>query len=129
MKLIDTVAIIGFLDPRDRLHKRSTEHLDGIAGHSADGTLVPTSSLIETDLLLKIMGYTESEREISWRAIEIKVANRIIANSVSSITGAVSLQKNGMDYFDSLITSLARETGSKVITTDKSIARIGQVEW
>ncbi len=129
MKLIDTVAIIGFLDPRDRLHKRSTEHLDSIAGPSADGTLVPTSSLIETDLLLKIMGYTESEREISWRAIEIKVANRIIANSVSSITGAVSLQKNGMDYFDSLITSLARETGSKVITTDKSIARIVQVEW
>ncbi len=128
MRLIDTVAIIGCLNPKDRTHARSIEHLSRVTSHS--DMFVPMISLIEADLVMKIKGYEHSEREISWRALESRIPpSRIIANTVSSIYSAMELQKQGMDYFDSLISSLARETNSVVITTDRAIASIVQTEW
>ena len=34
-----------------------------------------------------------------------------------------------MDYFDSLVASLAKETGSAVITTDRKIEDVVDTEW
>jgi predicted nucleic acid-binding protein len=48
---------------------------------------------------------------------------------VSTVLAAVELQKDGMDYFDSLIASLAKETASVVITTDKKIGEVVEIEW
>ncbi len=128
MKLVDTVAIIGCLNPKDRTHARSTEHISRVTSHS--DVFVPTVSLIEADLVMKIKGYEASEREVSWRALESKIPpSRIVTNTVSSIYSAVELQKEGMDYFDSLISSLARETNSVVITTDRTIEGVVQTEW
>ncbi len=56
-------------------------------------------------------------------------SGKLIANSASSLRDAINLQENGMDYFDSLITSLARENGSTVVTTDKKIAASVDSEW
>ncbi len=128
MKLVDTVAIIGCLNPKDRTHARSTEHISRVTSHS--DVFVPTISLIEADLVMKIKGYEASERELSWRALESRIPpSRIVTNTVSSIYSAVELQKEGMDYFDSLISSLARETNSIVITTDRTIEGTVQTEW
>jgi len=129
MKLIDTVAIVGFLNPKDRLHARSSEHLQRVS--SQDDVFVPVSSLIETDFVLKVSGYSDSEREVSWNAIDSQVpSDKIISNSVSSIQQAIKLQETeGLDYFDSLVASLAKETGSIVITTDKRIGSVTEVEW
>lgn len=63
MKLLDTVVIIGFLSAKDRLHARSTEHLQSVSSKEKD-VFVPVSAIIETDLLLKISGYNDAEREI-----------------------------------------------------------------
>lgn len=128
MKLLDTVAIIGFLNPEDRLHKRASEHVGSV---STDGSVfVPAVSLVEADLVMKIRGYSDSERETSWSALESAIpAEKLVSNSASSIRGAVDLQKNGMDYFDSLIASLAKERDSVVITTDKRIAGSVKSEW
>jgi predicted nucleic acid-binding protein len=128
MKLIDTVVIIGFLNKKDRLHMRSFEHLQRIS--SRDDVFVPVTSLIEADLLMKISGYSDSERHTSWGALESEIPNKkVLPNSTSSIQRALELQKKGIDYFDSLVASLARETGSAVITTDKRIGEIVDVEW
>ena len=128
MKLIDTVAIIGFLNTKDRLHARSVEHLESVS--SEDDVVVPDSALIETDLLLKISGYDDSEREISWNAIESKIpSNKIVPNSTSSIHHAIDLQKQGLDYFDSLIASLAKTMDSTVITTDRKIGNVVLIDW
>ena len=128
MKLIDTVAIIGFLSAKDRLHKRSLEHVQRIS--EDDNIFVPVSSLIEADLLMKISGYSDSERDISWSAIESEIPNKkVLPNSASSIRRALDLQNKGIDYFDSLVTSLAKETGSTVITTDRRIGEIVDIEW
>ncbi len=128
MKLVDTVAIIGFLNPKDRLHARSIERVQSI--NEERNTFVPVTSLIEADLLMKISGYSDSERNISWGAMESEIPNaKVLPNSVSSIRRALDLQKIGIDYFDSLIASLANETDSTVITTDKRIGEIVQIEW
>jgi predicted nucleic-acid-binding protein len=128
MKLLDTVAVIGFLNPDDKLHKRASEHIRSVTSDSS--LFVPAISLVETDLVMKIRGYTDSERETSWSALASVIpAKKLIANSASSINDAIGLQKGGMDYFDSLITSLAKEKDSVVITTDKRIAASVKSEW
>ncbi len=128
MKLIDTVAIIGSLNPRDREHTRSVEHMRQIASHS--DVYVPVLALIEADLVMKVKGYDHSEREISWRALESKIPpSKILSSNVPSIYSAIQMQREGMDYFDSLISSLAKETNSIVLTPDKAIGNIVRTEW
>ncbi len=128
MRLIDTVAIVGYLNPKDKAHKRSAEHISRVA---SDGDVfVPNTSLIEADLVMKINGYTYPERATSWRALESKIpSTKIVASSVLSIYSALRLQEEGMDYFDSLISALAQETNSAVITTDREIKAVVKTEW
>ena len=128
MKLLDTVAVIGCLNPKDRTHKRSTEHIAQVVSHN--DIFVPMISLVEADLVMKMRGYEDSERELSWRALENRIPrSKIIAHSISSIYSAVELQRQGMDYFDSLISSIALETNSVVVTTDRAIEAVVQTEW
>jgi len=128
MKLIDTVALIGFLNPDDKAHRRASEHLNSVSAQK--DVLVPASTLLETDLVLKTRGYTEAERRTSWGALDSAIpAEKHISNSASSLRDAVILQENGMDYFDSLITSLAKENRSTVVTTDKRIAGSVESQW
>ena len=104
------------------------EHLRRVS--SEEAVIVPAVSLIETDLVMKLRGYGDSERQTSWRALESEIpANKVIPNSVSSIYHAVELQKQGMDFLDSLVASLAKETGSIVITTDRRIEDVVETEW
>jgi predicted nucleic acid-binding protein len=128
MRLLDTVAVIGCLNPKDRTHKRSTEHIAQVVSH--DDVFVPMISLVEADLVMKMRGYEDSEREVSWHALENRIPrSKIIAHSVSSIYSAVELQRRGMDYFDSLISSIALESSSVVVTTDRAIEAVVQTEW
>ena len=128
MRLVDTVALIGYLNPRDKEHRSSVGHLTKIA--SNEDVFVPNLALVEADLVMKIRGYSHSEREVSWRALESKIPrSKIIVHSVSSIYSAMRLQEQGMDYFDSLITSIALETNSIVVTTDKEIGKAVETEW
>jgi predicted nucleic acid-binding protein len=128
MKIVDTVAVIGCLNPKDRAHKRSSEHISQVV--SQDDVFVPMISLVEADLVMKMRGYEDSEREVSWRALESRIPkSKIIANSVSSLYSAVELQRQGMDYFDSLVSSIALETSSIVVTTDRAIEAVVQTEW
>ncbi|MDG7008039.1 MAG: PIN domain-containing protein [Nitrososphaerota archaeon] len=128
MKLVDTVALIGYLNPRDREHRRSVHHMERVA--SDEEVFVPVTSLVEADLVMKVRGYSDSERETSWGALESAVPRaKVVSNTVSSVRAAVELQRTGMDYFDSLIAALAKEAGSRVITTDASIKDIVETEW
>jgi predicted nucleic-acid-binding protein len=128
MKLVDTVALVGFLNPDDKAHRRASEHIADV--WAGNDVFVPASTLVEADLVMKVRGYTDAERKTSWGALESAIpAEKLITNSASSFRGAIVLQENGMDYFDSLITSLARESDSIVITTDKEIAASVQSEW
>src|SRR2546422_4769744 len=103
MKLVDTVALVGYLNPDDRQHERSVEHIANVG--LDDGVFVPDFSLMEADLVMKTRGYSNSEREISWRGLEAWIPSpKIAAHSISSIYGALELHEDGMEYFHSLIT-------------------------
>jgi predicted nucleic-acid-binding protein len=128
LKLVDTVVVVGCFNPKDRLQPRCVQQLRRIVQEG--DVFVPAVVLIETDLVMKVRGYDLAEREVSWRALEDKIPqSKIIVNSISSIFSAMELQRQGMEYFDSLISSLALETDSIVITTDKAIDRIARTEW
>lgn len=128
MKLLDTVVIIGSLSPSSALHENSMRHLNGVS--SNPDMFVPMVSILEADLVMKARGYEFEERRSSWRALEYNIpVEKIIANSIFSINNALSLQEEGMDYFDSLITSIALEHRAAVVTTDRAIAKVVETEW
>ncbi len=128
MKLLDTVVIIGSLDRTSKLHHRCMEHLDSV--QEEGGTLVPAVAILEADLVMKSRNYRFEERRVSWHALEYKIpTSKILANSISSIRTALNLQEKGMDYFDSLISSLAIEHKATVVTTDHVIGRSVAAEW
>jgi len=126
MRLIDTV--IGSLDTTSDLHRRCMTHLNSIVDERE--TLVPTTTLLETDLVMKGRGFDYDERMVSWHALEHRIPSRkVVANTVPSILAALPLQEKGIDYFDSLISSLAMELGAKVVTTDREIGSAVDTEW
>ncbi len=127
-KLIDTVVIVGSLNPASKIHGKCLLQLNKI--NSDDDIFVPSVALLETDLVMKGRGYSYKERKTSWRALRHKIqSSKIVPNSVPSIYVATSLQEKGLDYFDSLITSLALERRAEVITTDRAIAKVVKTAW
>ncbi|MDG7012859.1 MAG: hypothetical protein JRN46_01365 [Nitrososphaerota archaeon] len=103
------------------------QHLDRAR---SDADYFPATSLIEADQAMKVRGYTDSEREVSLEALEGAVpADKVIPNTASSVLSAVRLQGTGMDYFVSLIAALAEESGTRVITTDRSIGGAVETDW
>ncbi len=128
MRLLDTMVIIGSLDRTSKLHPRCIKYLNSV--YEEKETFVPAISILETDLVMKARRYSYEERRISWQALDYKIpVNKIVTNSVSSIQAAISLQEKGMDYFDSLIGSLAMEHKATVMTTDRVIGSVVPTEW
>lgn len=92
--------------------------------------MVPSVAILEADLVMKARGYSYEERRISWQALEHEIPTpKLIPNSVSSIRAALNLQEGWMDYFDSLVASLALEKEAVVITNDREIGRVVKTEW
>jgi len=128
MKLLDTIVIIGSLNPVDRFHSDCITHLKSI--RSKNDVFVPFVTVLEADLVMKTRGYSYEERRISWRALEHEIpASKLLSNSVSSVLESLSLQESGMDYFDSLVASLALEKKAVVVTNDRQIAKVVKTEW
>jgi len=128
MRLLDTVVLIGALNTGSRHHPESVEHLNQL--RESDETLVPGVVLLEADLVMKTRGYSAEERRLTWHALEGWVsAEKVVPNTASSMRGAVALQERGVDYFDSLIASLAIEAGATVVTTDKALSGVVSTDW
>lgn len=128
MKLLDTLVIVGALNPDDAHHKKASTYLDGL-GKLAEIS-IPDSTLIEFDLLMKARNYTEAERETTWLELSPKIPReKVMSMSVTALATASALQAEGMGYFDSLVTGLAMELRATVITDDKAIAAKVKSEW
>ena len=128
MRLLDTIVIVGALNVRDRHHGKASKYLEMLA--MDNDVVVPLSTLIEFDFLMKARDYTDEERKTSWIELASKISpQKVIAQTASTFVRASELQKEGMGYFDSLITALAQELNSSVVTYDKQIARHVETEW
>ncbi len=125
---MDTIVIVGALNVRDRHHKKASKYLDILP---MDNDLVmPLSTLMEFDLLMKARGYTYDERRSTWIELTSKIpSQKLIGHSFPVFIRASELQKEGMGYFDSLITALAQALNSSVITDDTDIAKHVETMW
>lgn len=128
MKLLDTVVIVGALNPDDAHHRKASTYLDRL-GKLAEIS-IPICTLIEFDLLMKARNYTEVERETTWLELSPKIPReKVMSMSVTALAIAAALQADGMGYFDSLVTGLAMELRATVVTDDKAIAAKVKSEW
>ncbi|MGH9879047.1 MAG: type II toxin-antitoxin system VapC family toxin, partial [Nitrososphaerales archaeon] len=122
MRLLDTMVIIGALNARDRYHRKASKYLEMLA--KDNDVLLPLSTLMEFDLLMKTRNYADEERRSTWVELAPKISSqRILSHTAATFVRASELQKEGMGYFDSLITALAQELNSSVVTYDKQIAK------
>lgn len=128
MRVLDTIVIVGALNVRDSHHRKASKYLDMLA--MDNDVFMPLSTLIEFDLLMKARDYTDDERRSSWIELAPKISSqKITGQTASTFVRASELQNEGMGYFDSLITALAQEFNSSVITDDKDIAIHVETEW
>ena len=128
MRLLDTIVIVGAINVRDRHNKKASKYLDTQA--MDNDLFMPLSTLMEFDLLMKARDYTDDERRSSWIDLASKISpQKILGHTAATFVRASELQKEGMGYFDSLITALAQELNSSVITDDKDIAKHVETEW
>jgi len=128
MKLLDTVVLVGSINPNDKLHYKARNYLSTVV--SDEQTFIPAPILIEFELELKSHGFTENERITVFEDLAPLVPkNKVLAQSVTSMSQALSLYQSGMSYFDSLIASMAKESNATVLTTDKAIAKVVKTVW
>ncbi len=128
MRLLDTVVIVGALNVKDRHNRKASRYLDMLPVDNE--FTIPISTLMEFDLLMKARDYTNDERRLSWIEISSKIpAEKILRHTITTFVRASELEKEGMGYFDSLITALAQELNSSVVTDDKQIAKHVRTEW
>ncbi len=122
------MVIVGALNARDRHHGKASKYLETLA--TDNDVLVPLSTLMEFDLLMKARDYAYEERRSTWIELAPKISSqKIVSQTTSTFVRASELQNEGMGYFDSLITALAQELNSSVVTYDKQIAKHVETEW
>lgn len=125
MKLLDTVVLVGALREDDKHHKKCMEHLSSLQNEDA---YIPSTSLLEFDLAMKIRGFTDEERKITWEDMAALIPHdKVLPLSTATFIKAAELGK--MSYFDALITALTEEFDAVVITTDEAIRRETRWEW
>ncbi len=129
MNLIDTVVLVAAINPTNEQHRVASDYL-GLVGDEDEDTFVPTTTLLEFDLVMKGRKYTSSQRSaaFSWLSHQVP-ETRLISNSPNSIMIALELQEMGLGYFDSMIAALANQTSSAVVTPDKMISQVVSTKW
>jgi predicted nucleic acid-binding protein len=127
-RFIDTIVLVGTINPKDESHSVAQAHMQSIS--SDPETFLPFSSALEFDLVLKARGYTDDERAnaLEWLVSSVP-PGKVACNSLSSLTEAARLQKDGMSYFDSLIAALALGSDGVVVTKDREISGVVKTEW
>jgi predicted nucleic acid-binding protein len=123
LKIVDTVVLVSSNDPTHPLYPVAQQHLLSLS--SIADFFVPTIVLVEYDLELKTHGFSVSDREKIFRALEILIPrNKIIPCTHSVHASAPSLERFG-GYFDSLIAATALEYAATIVSTDSVFDRMG----
>ena len=79
---------------------------------------------------MKERNYIQKQRSdgFDWLSFFIPEV-KIIHNSVSSLKIAVGMEEEGLGYFDSLVSAVAREKEAIVLTTDEMISKVVKTKW
>jgi predicted nucleic acid-binding protein len=121
------MVLVGAMNPADRYHRAAMSYLRELK--TSDAVYVPTSTLMEFDLVMRNKGYTEDEISDTWLALAPLIEERYVATPPSVHLTAAILRAKGLTYFDSLIASLATELDATIATRDKAISQHVNIEW
>lgn len=120
MPVIELDLIIGFLSEKDKLHEIATKIFQEIQVNNLSDIKIPTSALLELELLLRSKKVTDMEiaRDIT-HIIEFPNLIEIPLNS-STLILAQKLRTDypGLTFFDSLHCSSALLFDGQIIGTD-----------
>lgn len=126
MKIIDTVVLIGSI-LKNKHHDVAFNHLRSVRNKKE--IYVPSSALIEFDLILKNRGYTQEERKITFDAIMPYIPERKVLPITPEVISQIPSLESELSYFDAFIVAYALNLKATVITTDSEISKWVEVEW
>jgi len=121
VEIIDTVYLVAYLNPADRLHNEAARIIESIG----ETGRVSQAALLELDLLMKSRGFTLSERRDAWTLLSALVGNYVEPVLPSDFSlAAILAETHGLDYFDSLVAAQCINRGAEPLTTDEQITRV-----
>ena len=128
MRIIDTVVLIGYINPLDSRNAKATEYMSELL--QEDDLLVPSASLMELDLELKTHAVSNKDRiTVFSNLAKIIPSSKILLLTPETFEHAARLASKAKwreAYFDTLIASTAIVYGIKeVITTDRKFEKFG----
>ena len=121
------MVLVSAMNPINKYHKTGMTYLQAL--RTSEPTRVPTSTLIEFDLVMRNNKYTEGEIADTWAALAPLVELNFVATTLAAHLVAAGMRVKGLTYFDSLITALAKEMNAIVITRDDVISKYVDTEW
>ncbi|MHA1596392.1 MAG: type II toxin-antitoxin system VapC family toxin, partial [Candidatus Asgardarchaeia archaeon] len=111
MRIIDTMVIIASLNPSHKLYKKAYKHLQSVL--LEDDVWVPSFVLLEFDLTLKSKNFSEEERSRFFEKLDQIIPKNKILPVTPRILKRAAYMKDNVEYFDSLIASIALEYGAE----------------
>jgi len=121
MKIIDTVYLVAYLNPVDRLHNEATRIIESVG----EARRVSQAALLELDLLMKSRGFTLSERRDAWTLLSALLSSYVEPILPSDFSlAAILAEAHGLDYFDSLVAAQCINRGAEPLTTDEQIIQV-----
>jgi PIN domain nuclease of toxin-antitoxin system len=127
VEIVDTVYLIAYLNPDDPLHREARSIVEGVGG----GRRVSQAALLELDLLMKSRGFTVEERLDTWQLLSILLGRESVEPLYPEdfALAAVLAEREGMDYFDSLIAAQCINRRAKPLTSDQAIIKAVERYW
>ncbi|AEM39617.1 hypothetical protein Pyrfu_1763 [Pyrolobus fumarii 1A] len=122
IEIVDTVYLIAYLNPDDRLH----EHALTVIENMPSWRRVSQAALIELDLLMKSRGFTLEERMDTWSLLATLIPREHVEPLLPSdfALATVLVHDRKLDYFDALIAAQCINRGGKPLTTDMEIIKV-----
>jgi len=130
MPVLDTMVLFGAADPEDIIHDQAKAYLNKVT--PTGEFWIPSFALIEFDLVLRSKGKDPKERMGTFLLFQKDYSE--ITSRCLSITSAIlyhlaRLENNyAIDYFDAGIVAQALALDGIVVTKDKAIKRIPEIE-
>jgi len=123
MKIIDTVVLIASFDPQHPLYGTAVKHLQSVV--LSDDVYVPSTILLECDLVLKGRGFSQEERSTIFEKLaNIIPEDKVLPLVVEILKKAVEMEHE-TTYFDALVAATALKQKADIISTDHIFPKQG----
>jgi predicted nucleic acid-binding protein len=131
-KVVDTVALVAFVDTKHPMHATAKKHVESLSSES--DVFLPSTSLLELDLVLKGSEFKlEQRKDIFGLLAQVIPDQKILPLTTRVIEKAVDLDKKARwtsHYFDAIIAAYAINHSATIVTTDRMIPPLGvTTEW